>query len=190
MKILEFSPKTKGSYSIPFLLSLLHNTGKEEISFQQISAAITKFCKRDMSLSKFIVKRKRLSDPKTHQSDDDLHRKVSKPESSNTTEEKLPKPPLKSDDISETVRTAKVTEEKPLAWRKIKAENLDLDYVQLYSRRKADEIKALLEETVVYNDAESSKVKLFGKWIDIPRKQVEFLVHHGLIEDSIPCSRR
>ena len=59
-----------------------------------------------------------------------------------------------------------------LQWRKITAENLDLDYVRLFSKSEADDILAELEKAAVYNTGDLAKVQLFGKWIDIPRKQV------------------
>lgn len=62
--------------------------------------------------------------------------------------------------------------EYELPWKKLKAENLDLDYVKLYSKSKADDIFQELERTLEYNTGHLAKVQMFGKWIDIPRKQV------------------
>lgn len=63
--------------------------------------------------------------------------------------------------------------DSPLTWHKIRAQNLDLDYVRLYKRSEADDILRALEETVTYNTGQQAQVLMFGKWVDIPRKQVK-----------------
>lgn len=59
-------------------------------------------------------------------------------------------------------------------WRKIKGENIDLVYGQLYVKTQADDILRQLEDKIVYNTGMLAKVKLFGKWLDIPRKQTAY----------------
>jgi hypothetical protein len=61
-----------------------------------------------------------------------------------------------------------------LRWRKITAENLSLDYAVLFSRTEADQIVQELENHIIYNTGQLAQVRLFGKWVDIPRKQVSF----------------
>ena len=53
-------------------------------------------------------------------------------------------------------------------------ENLKLDYGILYSKHQADCLYEKLESSLVYNEGALAQVKLFGKTIDIPRKQVAF----------------
>ncbi|KAK7499079.1 hypothetical protein BaRGS_00009626 [Batillaria attramentaria] len=59
-----------------------------------------------------------------------------------------------------------------LPWKKLRAENLDLDYVRLYSKKEADDLLKELENALEYNTGHLARVQMFGKWIDIPRKQV------------------
>jgi hypothetical protein len=61
-----------------------------------------------------------------------------------------------------------------LRWRRITAENLSLDYAVLFSRTEADQIVQELENHIIYNTGQLAQVRLFGKWVDIPRKQVSF----------------
>ncbi|KAL3856299.1 hypothetical protein ACJMK2_011069 [Sinanodonta woodiana] len=59
-----------------------------------------------------------------------------------------------------------------IIWREIRAENLNCDYACLYSASEADDLLAKCETTLVYNTGHLAKVNIFGKWHDIPRKQV------------------
>ncbi|XP_074494120.1 DNA oxidative demethylase ALKBH2 [Sebastes fasciatus] len=59
----------------------------------------------------------------------------------------------------------------PVPWQKIEAEGLDCDYAQLFSKEEADHLLNKLEEEVVYATGEESKVHVFGKMHNIPRKQ-------------------
>ncbi|PVD31190.1 hypothetical protein C0Q70_06602 [Pomacea canaliculata] len=61
-----------------------------------------------------------------------------------------------------------------LHWTKIAGENLDCDYVKLYSKKEADDIFLACERSLIYNSGHLAKVQLFGKWVDIPRKQVAY----------------
>ncbi|XP_068204394.1 DNA oxidative demethylase ALKBH2-like [Palaemon carinicauda] len=58
-----------------------------------------------------------------------------------------------------------------LKWRKIKRDNLDLDYAILFTRSMADRLFDMLEEEVEYFSGDLAKVRVFGKWMNIPRKQ-------------------
>ena len=56
--------------------------------------------------------------------------------------------------------------------KKILHEELFIDYGVVFDKRNADQIFQLLESQIVYNKL--SQVKLFGKLIDVPRKQTAF----------------
>ena len=101
-----------------------------------------------MSLDKFVVRRKR---------------KRTETDNENDEEELKPK--------VEKLLEKRGTGTSSLNWRRITAENLELDYVRLFTKAEADDILHKLEETVVYNTGRLAKVQMFGKWIDIPRKQ-------------------
>lgn len=55
---------------------------------------------------------------------------------------------------------------------KIKSENLDCDYVVIFRKSLADQILQECERELQYNTGDLAKVKLFGQWRDIPRRQV------------------
>ncbi|XP_053938490.1 DNA oxidative demethylase ALKBH2 [Cuculus canorus] len=59
-------------------------------------------------------------------------------------------------------------------WQEIRAEGLCCDYRLLFGRAEADEIFQQLEEEVEYFEGEMTKLHVFGKWHDIPRKQVTY----------------
>ncbi|XP_051489844.1 DNA oxidative demethylase ALKBH2 [Apus apus] len=59
-------------------------------------------------------------------------------------------------------------------WREIRAEGLCCDYRLLFGKAEADEIFQQLEEEVKYFEGEMTKLHVFGKWHDIPRKQVTY----------------
>ncbi|KAJ6656582.1 hypothetical protein lerEdw1_003469 [Lerista edwardsae] len=57
-------------------------------------------------------------------------------------------------------------------WKQIRAEGLNCDYTILFGRPEADQIFRELEEEVEYS--EGTKLHVFGKWHNIPRKQVTY----------------
>ncbi|KAL4223357.1 Alpha-ketoglutarate-dependent dioxygenase alkB 2 [Mactra antiquata] len=61
---------------------------------------------------------------------------------------------------------------KSPAWRHLKGQNLNCDYCVFFSKSCADEIFKECEKLLTYNEGQLAKVNLFGKWHDIPRKQV------------------
>ncbi|XP_053375899.1 DNA oxidative demethylase ALKBH2-like [Mercenaria mercenaria] len=61
---------------------------------------------------------------------------------------------------------------KSPVWKEIRAENLDCDYCVLFDRWQANEIFKECEQLLTYNEGKLAKVNIFGKWHDIPRKQV------------------
>lgn len=62
--------------------------------------------------------------------------------------------------------------DRPLSWRKVSAEGLDVDYCRLLERAQADRLLEELERVVDYFTGELAQVFVFGKWHDIPRQQV------------------
>ncbi|KAF7200238.1 DNA oxidative demethylase ALKBH2 isoform X1 [Nothobranchius furzeri] len=62
----------------------------------------------------------------------------------------------------------------PIPWQKIEAEGLDCDYAMLFPKGEADDLFSQLEEEVVYSTGEESKVQVFGKMYNIPRKQAAY----------------
>ena len=59
-------------------------------------------------------------------------------------------------------------------YHKIIKENLELDYFILYNNTKANKIFNELEKNVTYYTGDLARVKVYGKWHKIPRKQVAF----------------
>ena len=66
-----------------------------------------------------------------------------------------------------------------LMWQKIRAENLDCDYVKIFTKRIADELYQECEKTLTYYTGELAQIKIMGKKIDIPRKQVHIHSNRG-----------
>ncbi|XP_069817491.1 DNA oxidative demethylase ALKBH2 [Dendropsophus ebraccatus] len=64
--------------------------------------------------------------------------------------------------------------EQVYAWKRICAENLSCDYTSLFHKAEADGIFQQLEKEIVYFTGELSKVQVYGKWHNVPRKQVTF----------------
>jgi len=58
--------------------------------------------------------------------------------------------------------------------KQIRQENLIVDYSILYSKIKSNSLFQKLESEVTYNTGNLAQVKLFGKTIDIPRKQAAY----------------
>ncbi|ESO97863.1 hypothetical protein LOTGIDRAFT_103779 [Lottia gigantea] len=57
-------------------------------------------------------------------------------------------------------------------FKKFRLENLSCDYGILYSKREADNLLKECEKILCYNEGKLAKICLFGKWHNIPRKQV------------------
>ncbi|KAH3888834.1 DNA oxidative demethylase ALKBH2-like [Dreissena polymorpha] len=78
--------------------------------------------------------------------------------------------------------SAEITEQKSLnviflvneqlEWREIRRENLNCDYCVLFGKKNADRILEECERCLSYNEGQLAKVQIYGKWHDIPRKQV------------------
>lgn len=59
-------------------------------------------------------------------------------------------------------------------WKKIESYGLDCDYGQLFIKPEADDIFQQLEKEVEYLSGDLTKIKVHGKWHDIPRKQAAY----------------
>ncbi|XP_073528622.1 DNA oxidative demethylase ALKBH2 [Phyllobates terribilis] len=64
--------------------------------------------------------------------------------------------------------------EQTYTWKRIRAENLSCDYTSLFNKTEAKELFQQLEKDIVYFTGEMSKVQVYGKWHNVPRKQVTF----------------
>lgn len=59
------------------------------------------------------------------------------------------------------------------SWESIKNENLDLSYMSSFlTRPEARDVFDRLENEVKYFTGDLAKVRVFGKWHDLPRQQV------------------
>ncbi|KFM62648.1 Alpha-ketoglutarate-dependent dioxygenase alkB-like protein, partial [Stegodyphus mimosarum] len=65
------------------------------------------------------------------------------------------------------------------SWRVITGNNLNLKYSKIFPKRISDHIFRQLEDEVIYFGGDLLKVKVFGKWHNIPRKQAAY-GHPGL----------
>jgi len=82
-----------------------------------------------------------------------------------------------SDDIiqSRTVISNNVIKNsKTVTFSKLSSENLDCDYGLIFTRDEARKLFLECERDISYFTGQLSKVFVFGKWHDIPRKQVAF----------------
>uniref|UniRef100_A0A8C5LUN2 DNA oxidative demethylase ALKBH2 n=1 Tax=Leptobrachium leishanense TaxID=445787 RepID=A0A8C5LUN2_9ANUR len=61
-----------------------------------------------------------------------------------------------------------------LTWKEIRAEGLSCNYMLLYSKTDADEIFLQLEREIEYFSGDLSRIKVYGKWHNVPRKQVTY----------------
>ncbi|KAI8483102.1 Alpha-ketoglutarate-dependent dioxygenase alkB 2 [Branchiostoma belcheri] len=66
------------------------------------------------------------------------------------------------------------TDPVPLQWQKLRGENFNCDYTVLYRPSVASTLFQACEEEFVYNTGDLARVQIFGKYRDIPRKQVAF----------------
>jgi len=73
---------------------------------------------------------------------------------------------------SDPVETS--TKAKIQTFQKIQSDNLDCDYGLIYTGKEAQDYLAKCEQEMTYFTGQLSKVFVFGKWHDIPRKQVAF----------------
>ncbi|KAI8499052.1 Alpha-ketoglutarate-dependent dioxygenase alkB 2 [Branchiostoma belcheri] len=76
--------------------------------------------------------------------------------------------------IHERDITSCSTDPVPLQWQKLRGENFNCDYTVLYRPSVASTLFQACEEEFVYNTGDLARVQIFGKYRDIPRKQVAF----------------
>ena len=79
----------------------------------------------------------------------------------------------KSDEVVSGDERSK--EIKVQTFNKIKSDNLDCDYGRVYTSDEALHYLQKCEEELTYFTGQLSKVFVFGKWHNIPRKQVSFI---------------
>ncbi|XP_069135081.1 DNA oxidative demethylase ALKBH2-like [Argopecten irradians] len=63
---------------------------------------------------------------------------------------------------------------KALKWRQYSAEGLDCTYTILYNKTEADDLMSACEKSLEYYTGQTTKVFVFGKWHNIPRKQAAY----------------
>ena len=63
-----------------------------------------------------------------------------------------------------------------LHWDKIKEKDLDLDYAILFPKAVANSLLQALEEQVEYFTGDLARVRVFGRWHNLPRKQVRHTI--------------
>lgn len=78
--------------------------------------------------------------------------------------------------------TFSCVEPSSLKWRKIIKSNLNLDYTQLFPHKVADTLMHVFENEIEYFTGTLAKVKVFGKWHDIPRKQVRIILNMQFVK--------
>jgi alpha-ketoglutarate-dependent dioxygenase alkB family protein 2 len=59
-----------------------------------------------------------------------------------------------------------------LKWRKISAQDLDLDYTMLLPQSVVNQLLEYLESELEYFSGDLARVHVYGKWHAIPRQQV------------------
>lgn len=65
---------------------------------------------------------------------------------------------------------------KSIVWRKISKEGLDLDFTPNFlSKPEANSLLDWFEKNIEYFSGDLARVKVFGKWHNIPRKQVHLV---------------
>lgn len=64
------------------------------------------------------------------------------------------------------------------SYRRIVAENLDVETAILFDKNLSYEIHKGLDAAVEYYEENSLKVKVFGKWHPVPRKMVSWILRN------------
>lgn len=91
-------------------------------------------------------------------------------------------PPNSSPTLSLVLSQVQIAD---LHWDKIKRKNLDLDYTVLLTKAAASSLLQTLEEQVDYFTGDLARVRVFGKWHNLPRKQVRHAVHHQCLHQCM-----
>ena len=77
-----------------------------------------------------------------------------------------------------------------LTWKKLSSDGLDLDYCAFLTKSEGDILFEQCEKELQYNKGHLARIRIFGKWVDIPRKQVllitiNYIVYHSLHTEDI-----
>ncbi|XP_054852642.1 DNA oxidative demethylase ALKBH2 [Eublepharis macularius] len=117
-------------------------------------------------MDKFLVRGalKLQPEKRKHQPEEEEEAGCAKEE--NGTEEKRPRLPMALPDEPRVICAT--------PWKEIRAEGLDCNYTVLFGKAKADWLFQELEKEVEYFEGEFTKLHVFGKWHNIPRKQVTY----------------
>ncbi|XP_074640178.1 DNA oxidative demethylase ALKBH2-like [Tubulanus polymorphus] len=71
--------------------------------------------------------------------------------------------------------TRRRNENNEISWKHIQNnDNLNCDYCILFSKQEADELFQKCEDEIEYYTGDLTQVKVYGKWHNIPRKQVAY----------------
>ncbi|XP_063769328.1 DNA oxidative demethylase ALKBH2 [Pseudophryne corroboree] len=112
-------------------------------------------------MDKFVIKKNQVKSKRSHIEECAGHSDVGVPEESLTVKKSR-------------CDVAAPLLEQSYVWRRIRADNLSCDYTSLFNKTEANEILQQLEREIVYFSGDMSKVQVFGKWHNVPRKQVTF----------------
>lgn len=75
--------------------------------------------------------------------------------------------------LEDSFDTLNSSKKSKSSWKTIKNENLDLSYMSSFlGRTEARDVFIRLENEVEYFTGDLAKVRVFGKWHDLPRQQV------------------
>uniref|UniRef100_T1IXF6 DNA oxidative demethylase ALKBH2 n=1 Tax=Strigamia maritima TaxID=126957 RepID=T1IXF6_STRMM len=77
-------------------------------------------------------------------------------------------------DVQDSLHTFSLTAIDSVKWKKITKQDLDLDYGIVFEKSIADQIFQHLEKQTEYYSGDLAKIRVFGKWHNIPRKQVAY----------------
>lgn len=116
-------------------------------------------------MDKFIVRKRRIDD-QGEETKETIKCKIPKPDKEERRDEE-PGEETETDDCATSLEVV-----KPLKWGEIRGDNLNLDYCLLFPKPQADRLLTECEKLLSYNQGQLARVNIFGKWHDIPRKQV------------------
>lgn len=82
-------------------------------------------------------------------------------------------------EIDSTVSSKK----SQLMWKNINAENLNLTYVSNFlSDKESHDLFLRLEQEITYLSGDLARVRVFGKWHNLPRQQVRRLKYFSCVK--------
>ncbi|XP_072921991.1 DNA oxidative demethylase ALKBH2 [Hemitrygon akajei] len=111
----------------------------------------------------------------------DLKEKIEDPEGVSDGEAESPRKKLKRNQsggaegcLVPSLAQQESVRDVTVSWKHLRAEGLNCDYTKLFTRSQADDIFLELEKTLEYFSGDLTKVQVFGKWHNIPRRQVTY----------------